>query len=117
MSRQRRALTRYDLAMALGPKFPALNYGHRRAIIDDTLDEIRRALCDGESLTFIHFGRFDVLTKRARPGRNPKTGEPAVISARRTVSFYPAKALLAAVEGVAPPAKPKRATRDASADI
>ncbi|GIS75848.1 MAG: hypothetical protein CM1200mP12_15670 [Gammaproteobacteria bacterium] len=33
------------------------------------------------------FGNFKILNKRERPGRNPKTGEPAIISARKVVTF------------------------------
>ena len=33
------------------------------------------------------FGNFEVHTKAARPGRNPQTGEPVVIAARKVVTF------------------------------
>ena len=33
------------------------------------------------------FGKFKILNKKERPGRNPKTGKPALISARRVVTF------------------------------
>ncbi|MCP4044218.1 MAG: hypothetical protein GY731_20065 [Gammaproteobacteria bacterium] len=37
--------------------------------------------------------------KKERPGRNPKTGEDAVISARRVVTFHPGVKLREQVEG------------------
>jgi len=33
------------------------------------------------------FGNFEVHTKTARPGRNPQTGEPVIIAARKVVTF------------------------------
>jgi DNA-binding protein HU-beta len=39
------------------------------------------------------FGTFDVKTRAARKGRNPKTGEEIDIAASKTVAFKPAGAL------------------------
>ena len=39
------------------------------------------------------FGTFDVKTRAARKGRNPKTGEEIDIPASKTVAFKPAGAL------------------------
>ena len=33
------------------------------------------------------FGNFELIDKKSRPGRNPKTGEEVTISARRVVTF------------------------------
>ena len=44
-------------------------------------------LAKGESVKISGFGNFEVHTKTARPGRNPQTGEPVVIAARRVVTF------------------------------
>ena len=35
------------------------------------------------------FGKFKLLNKRSRYGRNPKTGEEFEIKARKVVTFYP----------------------------
>jgi len=45
------------------------------------------ALERGETVKLSGFGVFQVRDKRARMGRNPKTGEPAAISPRRVISF------------------------------
>ncbi len=39
-----------------------------------------------------------MLDKKERPGRNPKTGEDKVISARRVVTFHPRNKLREQVE-------------------
>ena len=37
------------------------------------------------------FGRFEVRMKSERLGRNPKTGDPATIAARKSIVFKPSK--------------------------
>ena len=48
-----------------------------------------KALINGEEVKFAGFGSFKILTKPQRLGRNPKTGAPAIITARRVASFRP----------------------------
>jgi len=47
----------------------------------------------GEEISITGFGKFRVRTKKARIGRNPRTGEEITIPARRVVTFH-ASALL-----------------------
>jgi len=58
-------------------------------IIDLFFSEIADSLIRGEEVKISGLGTFKILNKKQRMGRNPKTGEPAVISARRVVSFRP----------------------------
>ena len=51
-----------------------------------------------EDVKFARFGNFVVRRKKARVGRNPKTGEEAPITARRVVSFKPSPLLRQRVE-------------------
>ena len=51
------------------------------------LTEHGARLVAGEAVTVHGFGTFDLRDKRARLGRNPRTGEEAPILARRDVSF------------------------------
>ena len=55
--------------------------------IDAILEEIKDGLQRGEPIILRRFGSFQVREKRARMGRNPKTGEAAGIPARRVVRF------------------------------
>jgi len=50
-------------------------------------------LVKGEPISISGFGRWSVRQKAPRTGRNPKTGEEAMITARRVVSFKPSKIL------------------------
>jgi nucleoid DNA-binding protein len=68
-------------------------------VVDTILDEIKNALQQGDSVILRRFGTFDVREKRARMGRNPKTGEPAAIAARRVVRFKSGNQFRAAVNG------------------
>ncbi|MBO4672351.1 MAG: integration host factor subunit alpha [Alphaproteobacteria bacterium] len=81
-------ITRNDLANTLRDRF-GLTATDAYKMIDIIFGEIGEALANGEDVKFSGFGTFKILTKSARIGRNPKTGVPAVISARRVASFRP----------------------------
>ena len=50
-------------------------------------DTFRSTLAAGEDVKRSGFVSFTLHEKRARPGRNPKTGEPVEVAARRVVTF------------------------------
>lgn len=51
------------------------------------IDGITKALKKGNKVTLVGFGTFSVKKRKARKGRNPQTGEPIRIGAKRVVSF------------------------------
>ena len=55
------------------------------------LDCIKHGIIKDGKVTIRGFGRFITRDKAQRDGRNPKTGEPAVITARRVVKFKASK--------------------------
>ncbi len=57
------------------------------------LDVVTAELAAGNEVPLPGFGKFGVKARPARKGRNPRTGEPMDIPARRTVRFTPTKAL------------------------
>lgn len=61
--------------------------------LDATLDTIADSLAHGERVTLIGFGTFQTRERAARTGRNPRTGQPIQIGARRAPAFTPGKAL------------------------
>ena len=81
-------ITRIDLANNLRNKF-GLTATDAYKMIDIIFDEIGQSLINGEDVKITGFGTFKILTKSARIGRNPKTGIPAVISARNVTTFHP----------------------------
>ena len=58
-----------------------------KILIEDFFEEIKTALINNEEVKLSGFGNFELIDKKARPGRNPKTGEYVTISARRVVTF------------------------------
>jgi len=86
------AITKLELADHLHekmglPKKDCLNF------VNSFFTEISNSLERGEEVKLSGFGNFSLLKKKARPGRNPKTGEKHVISARTSISFKPGRKL------------------------
>ena len=61
--------------------------------IDALLDNVCRALKKGDRVTLVGFGTFVVSRRRARAGRNPRTGTPIKIESRRVPKFSAGKEL------------------------
>jgi nucleoid DNA-binding protein len=66
-------------------------------VVDTIFDEIKAMLSQSEEVILRRFGTFSVRAKKARQGRNPKTGDPAEIVARNVVRFRPGRQLRATV--------------------
>ncbi|WP_350562332.1 integration host factor subunit alpha [Psychrobacter sp. CAL346-MNA-CIBAN-0220] len=58
-----------------------------RCVVENFFDELSDSLIDGKEVKLSGFGNFELKDKSSRPGRNPKTGEPVDVSARRVVTF------------------------------
>lgn len=58
-----------------------------RALVDAVIEAIAERLEAGETVKISGFGSFSLRDKGPRMGRNPRTGEPAGITARRVVVF------------------------------
>ena len=66
--------------------------------VDCVISSITKALKKGEDVTVTGFGTFRVVKRKARKGRNPRTGEEIKIKASKVPRFTPGKALKAAVK-------------------
>ncbi len=62
-------------------------------VVNTIFDSMTQALKQGERIEIRGFGSFQVKVREAREGRNPKTGEPVQISAKRTPFFKVGKEL------------------------
>ena len=62
-------------------------------MIDAAFDNIGKGLRRDGKFTYPGFGAFNVRKRKARTGRNPKTGEPIEIKAQRGISFRPSPKL------------------------
>ena len=65
--------------------------------LDATISAITESLKNGEPVTLIGFGTFEVRDRAARTGRNPRTGESIQIKASKNPAFKAGKALKGAV--------------------
>lgn len=59
-----------------------------KEVVEIFFEQISRTLEQGEEVKLSGFGNFSIKDKNSRPGRNPKTGEPKEISARKVVTFH-----------------------------
>lgn len=72
--------------------------------IDAIFDAITAELKKGEEVRVPNFGVFAVVDTAARMARNPQTGEPVPVAARRRARFRPGKALNDSLEVAKKPA-------------
>jgi DNA-binding protein HU-beta len=66
--------------------------------LDASLDSIRAALKKGQKVTLVGFGTFSVSKRKARKGRNPRTGAEIKIPATKVPKFTAGKTLKDAVK-------------------
>lgn len=66
-------------------------------IVNATFETIAAQLAKGEKVQLAGFGSFEVKTREARIGRNPRTNEAMEIPASKSPAFKPSKTLKDAV--------------------
>ena len=94
----------------------AVRLGHSKrdvtAIVDAFIDDTKRAVAKGEKVAISGFGVFEAQARKARLGRNPRTGETVKIKATKLPKFRPGaefKAVVSGAKKVAAPAAAKKA--------
>ncbi len=80
------AITKREIARRIAMKI-GVKQEVAREIIQAFLDDIVGELVKGNRLEFRDFGVFDVITKKPRTARNPRTGEAVQIPQKRVVHF------------------------------
>jgi DNA-binding protein HU-beta len=61
--------------------------------INSFTSNVKKALKKGQSVTLVGFGTWSVAKRNARTGRNPQTGAPIKIPAKKVPKFSPGKDL------------------------
>ena len=74
-----------------------LTKAQAQAALDALVGTVKRTLRGGDKVTLVGFGTFSASTRAARMGRNPQTGQPIHIPARRVAKFSAGKALKDAI--------------------
>lgn len=83
----------FDELVSAAAEYGDLTKTEARRAVEATVFAIGRALRAGEEVRLPGLGTFRGVERKARTGRNPRTGEPVEIPAARGVKFSPAKAL------------------------
>ena len=85
-------MTKSELVDAVqrGVKGVDLSKRATEEVIDCVFETAAKAVKKDKRLAFPDFGTFTVRLRKARTGRNPKTGEAIKIKASKTVAFKPA---------------------------
>jgi len=60
-------------------------------VIDAITDTVKETLSKGERITLVDFGTFQVRQRKAREGRNPRTGKKLEIPAKKVPKFKAGK--------------------------
>ncbi|HOL21566.1 MAG TPA: HU family DNA-binding protein [bacterium] len=68
------------------------------AAVDAVLDAITASLKKGQAVTLVGFGTFKVAKRKARTGRNPRTGKEIKIPAKKVPVFKAGSELKKAVK-------------------
>ncbi|PNU05732.1 integration host factor subunit alpha [Novosphingobium guangzhouense] len=98
MARDGKTLTRAQIAKAISRNTP-ITVVQAYAFADAILEHMACALERGENVKISRFGTFVQREKGRRLARNPNTGEKAVVTARRVVTFNPSDFLRQRVAG------------------
>jgi integration host factor subunit alpha len=85
-------MTRADLVESIN-RSVGLPRAEASRMVESILGHITDALAAGEVVKLTGFGTFTLRDKRARVGRNPKTGVEATITPRRVMGFRPSQTL------------------------
>ena len=80
------SLTKIDITEAVREKF-GMPKKECASIVECLFDIIKTDLNRGNDVMISGFGKWTVNAKKARKGRNPKTGKAMTITARKVVTF------------------------------
>jgi integration host factor beta subunit len=86
-------MNKSDLVEVVAGKLPNLTARDVEMIVNIIFDGMTESLASGNRIEIRGFGSFEIRTRRARKGRNPKTGESVDLSIRKVPFFKVGKEL------------------------
>ena len=86
-------MTKAEFVKILKEKAGLATLAQAEAAFEKLFAIIGAALKKGDAVSIFGFGSFKVLDRKARKGRNPRTGEEVLIPASKAVKFTAGKAL------------------------
>lgn len=76
-----------------------MSVSQSRRYLESMLDLIEKKIKKGEEVNITGFGKFEVVKRAGRKGRNPATGEAIKVPARKVPKFVPGASLKRSVSG------------------
>jgi integration host factor subunit beta len=86
-------MTKNDLILELGKRFPEFTQKEMQVMVNTVLSCLTDAMMQGERIEIRGFGSFTIKRRRARRSSNPKTGRPVSVPAKRIPFFKVGKEL------------------------
>ncbi len=86
-------MTKAEIIDAVYEKVGGFSKKEAAEVVEAVFDTMKEVLTDGEKIKISGFGNFVVRAKKERVGRNPQTGDPIPIAARRVLTFKPSQVL------------------------
>jgi len=86
-------MTKAELIERVSERVQALTKRQTEIIVNAVFNNIKETLANGEKIEIRGFGSFRLRQRRARDGRNPKTGLPVMVPAKRVPFFKAGKEL------------------------
>jgi len=90
-------MNKQDLIDAIA-KESKLSKACSKKALEATISAISKSMKKGEGVILVGFGSFSVAKRAARTGRNPQTGKPIKIAAKKVAKFKAGAALAKAVK-------------------
>ena len=94
--------TKFELVQAVYTKLGGFSKKEAADLVDLIFELMKETLGRGEIIKISGFGNFVLRDKRERQGRNPQTGDPITIRARRVLTFKPSQLLKQALNSHEP---------------
>jgi integration host factor subunit beta len=91
-----------ELIQEIAMRHPHLFHRDVERIVNTIFDEITNAMAEGNRVELRGFGAFSTKQRDARMGRNPRTGAPVPVEAKRVPFFKTGKELRQRLNGGKP---------------
>jgi integration host factor subunit beta len=94
-------MTKAELVDKIAEKKPGLTRRQVEVVVNTVLDGIKDALSREDKVEIRGFGSFRIRYRRAKEGRNPKTGETVQVPPKKVPFFKAGKEMREMVDGKA----------------
>ena len=86
-------MTKSELIELLAEQQPHLSQADVELAVRSIIEQLSKALADGDRIEIRGFGSFCLHYRPPRMGRNPKTGDPVALPGKHVPHFKPGKEL------------------------